>query len=272
MRELSFYKKQAKICGIIRVMFTRIDKEKQSYVAYEEGVRIELPIKEYLGMDVEIDNWKEDRILRVLGHETEVVVDSVKKISKTVVCKKVNKKKVPLKSKVEIDEAISRGESITIRGKVSDIFGEGSESFAIIVTENEIKCVLRCRRWSYDYVEDLRDVTRVGDIVDAVIYAKSDAKGDYLASRLELLNDPWIGLDNKINKDDLVVCEIFKETEKGGFCAGVLGLDGITAYVLPSKNKNFRVYVGRKYICNVLTLKEKKHVLRLYPCFAWKNY
>ncbi len=272
MRELSFYRKQAKIGGTTRVMFTRIDKEKQSYVAYEEGIRIELPIKEYLGVDVDIENWSDDRILRVLGHETEVLVDSVKKLSKTVICKKVNKKKVSLKSKEEINEAISRGECITVRGRVSDIIGEGSESFAIITAENAVKCVLPCRRWSYDYIEDLRDVTRVGDTVDVVVYAESDARGDYLASRLELLNDPWIGLSNKINKGDMVVCEIFKEMRKGGFCAGVLGFDGITAYVLPSKRENFHLHVGRKYICNVSSLKEKEHVLRVYPCFTWKRY
>ncbi len=276
MRNFEYFKKCKEDNTPVKVTFVQIDKEHQQYVAYEGNLRIALSLSEVFGVseDALEEIWKTSRIGQALGQETEVFIKEADKETGMITCSRQGIRVAGReKAKEEIDKILDQhnNETVPVRGRIIAIVGEGSNSRAILLTENGLKLVLFCKKWSYDFIDDLKDVANVGDVIDVVIYAKNNTKteGDYLVSRAETFPNPWEGIEKRFHKGDIVECKVVKRWNEA-FGGRIDGVEGILAYVAFPKDKNLRIVVGEKYICSVGGVKGETRTFRLYP-FAVKK-
>lgn len=167
--------------------------------------------------------------------------------------------------KKKIDKVLDIGGTVTVSAKVMSVYGKGSRSRAILYTKEGLRLVLMCKKWSYEYVENLKDVLKKGDVLDVAIYCrnrleKTDA--DYMVTRLCLIENPWNGIEDKVCAGDLVACRIVSKW-KEGFSARIEGLDGIVAYVERPGDKGVQVKVGAYYTCKVSEMSGQHRLLKL---------
>lgn len=173
----------------------------------------------------------------------------------------------------EINEILDKkdGSTVVVKATVKSIYGNGSRNRALLATENGLELLLFCQKWSYEFVENLQDVTNVGEEIEVVIYSKNyiNDEADYLVSRIDLLPNPWEGIQNRFHKGDVVVCRIFKKM-KEFFGARIDGADGIVALVEFPKDRNLYIEIGKRYMCEVCAVYESSHTFRVVP-FALCN-
>ena len=98
------------------------------------------------------------------------------------------------------------------------------------------------------------------------IYSKNyiNDEADYLVSRIDLLPNPWEGIQNRFHKGDVVVCRIFKKM-KEFFGARIDGADGIVALVEFPKDRNLYIEIGERYMCEVSVVYESSHTFIVAP-------
>lgn len=271
MGSYEFYKECMEEGTPAKVVFSHLDKENRQYVAYDNGLRIVLPLAEYFGSgEAELEKiLKTPRITQALGREMEVLIKNVNQVTGVVTCNREGIRVIlKARDKEEIDKVLDKhnNETVTVTGRIIAIIGPGSQSRAILLTENGLKLIMFCKKWNYDYVEDLRDVAKVGDVLKVAIYARNNTKteGDYLASRAETLPNPWEGIDERFHKGDIVVCRIVKKWNNA-YGGRINGVDGILAFVAFPKNKDLRMIIDQSYVCSVGGVNAETRSFRLYP-------
>lgn len=272
MSSMRFYKRAMENNKPIKVVFSQIDRARNQYVAYDGAFRVVLPLTEYFGVNENglEEIWKTPRIGQALGQETELLVKEVDQKASQIVCSKEGiRAALKEKAREDIDKILEKknGELIEVFGRIIAIIGKGSQSRAILVTENGLKLLLFCKKWNYDYVEDLNDVAKVGDTIKVAIYAKNNTKNDvdYLASRAETLPDPWKDIEENFHKGDIVNCRIVRKWN-GGYAGRIEGVDGIMTFVaFPKEDSKLRIVLENSYICSVGGVNAETHTFRLYP-------
>lgn len=166
------------------------------------------------------------------------------------------------------DAGIANGSPAIVSGRVVEILGTGSNSRAIIATKEGVRMCLMCSDYDYGYVEDIRDKVKVNYILKVVVYAKNIEEklqvAEYLVSRRRLLPNPWVGIEDKFHKGDIVRCSVDCR-RNGGFGGRVEGLDDIVAFISYPKDMTIRMAIGGKYICSVTKASEEKRLLKLFP-------
>lgn len=272
MSSMKFYKKAMENSKPIKVTFTQVDRTNNQYVAYDGGFRIVMPLTEYFSVNEKgLDEiWKTSRIGQALGQSTELLVRKVDQREGLIVCSKEGIRAVlKEQAREDIDKILEKknGELVEVYGRIIAILGKGSQSRAILTTDNGLRLLLFCKKWNYDYVEDLNDVAKVGDVVKVAIYAKNNTKNevDYLASRAETLPDPWKDVEENFHKGDIVTCRIVRKWN-GGYAGRIDGVEGIMAFVaLPKEESKLRIILENSYICSVGGVNAETHTFRLYP-------
>lgn len=274
MEDLKFFKECLEKQSAAKVTFYQIDKANEQFVARGEGFTVVMPVSELVvakkGMEEEI--WENGLVGKHLGEELEVFVTEIDEKNGLVKCGRVDIKLEKRKEeKKKINEAIEKGETYTVTGRVVGIYGEGSRGRAILVTETGIRLLLFSRRWSFDYIEDLNDVVKVGDEVEVAVYGHNDTNNavDYLVSRMDLLPNPWIGIEEIIHEGDVVIAKILSR-RRGVFNARIEGLEGIVALATFPDDRRLRIAFGGRYQCKVERVYESSHTLVVKP-FAEKR-
>lgn len=174
----------------------------------------------------------------------------------------------------EINEILDKkdGSIVVAKAKVKSIYGNGSRNRALLVTENGLELLLFCQKWSYTFIENLKDVTKVGDEIEVAIYSKNyiNDEADYLVSRIDLLPNPWEGIQDRFHKGDCVVCRIVNK-KKGMFGGRLDGAEEIVVVVDSPKDKNLFIEIGEKYMCEVSVVYESSHTFIVVPYATCDN-
>lgn len=167
--------------------------------------------------------------------------------------------------KKKINKVLDKGGTVTVSAKVLSVFGDGSRSRAILCTKEGLRLVMMCKKWSYEFVENLKDVLKPGDVLDVDIYCRNRLEktpADYMVTRLTLIENPWKSIEEKVHEKDTLTCRIVSKW-KEGFSARIEGLNGIVAYVARPENKGVQVKVGEYYTCKVCEVSGSYRFLKL---------
>lgn len=276
MENLDFFKKCAAEGKSTKVVFHQIDKEHQRYVSHGDGFILVMPLRMLLtAKHNETDMiWNTPVIGKHLGEEIEVFITSVDEENGVVNCSRDSiRSQMREKEKKEIEEFLKNNEKdiYIVKGRVTSVWGFGSNSHAKLVTESGLKLIIHCSEWSYDYIEDLRDHVKVGEEYDVAIYYrdKEQKDTDFVVSRRRLLPDPWEGIEEKVKVGDIVVARLVGR-RKGAFNVRIEGIDGILALALFPDNKKLRLANGGRYQCEVKRVGENPRTLVVKP-FAEKR-
>lgn len=167
--------------------------------------------------------------------------------------------------KKKINKVLDKGGTVTVSAKVLSVFGDGSRSRAILCTKDGLRLVMMCKKWSYEFVENLKDVLKPGDVLDVDIYCRNlleKTPADYMVTRLTLIENPWESVEDKVHEADLITCRVVSKW-KEGFSARIEGLPGIVAFVAPTEDKGKRLKVGEYYTCKVIEVSGSYRTLKL---------
>ncbi len=167
--------------------------------------------------------------------------------------------------KKKINKVLDKGGTVTVSAKVLSVFGDGSRSRAILCTKDGLRLVMMCKKWSYEFVENLKDVLKPGDVLDVDIYCRNlleKTPADYMVTRLTLIENPWESVEDKVHEADLITCRVVSKW-KEGFSARIEGLPGIVAFVAPTEDKGKRLKVGEYYTCKVVEVSGSYRTLKL---------
>ncbi len=267
VKDLKFYKECMEEKKSTMVSFRQIDKEEQRYVTHCDGFKLVMPLRMLISAkDNDTDMlWNTPVIGKRLSEEIEVFITGVDEKNGVVTCSRdFVRAQIKERETREIEEFLKNkkaGDKYVIKGRVSQIFGEGGRSCARLITEGGLRLLLYCSYYGYEFIADIRDRLKIGDELDVAVLGPDDieeASCDYIVSRRELLPSPWEGIDKKLKKGDIVVANVVGR-RKGGLTARIEGYDGISALVFfPDKDKNLLVSVGGRYQCEV-------HRVRLDP-------
>ena len=167
--------------------------------------------------------------------------------------------------KKKINKVLDKGGTVTVSAKVLSVFGDGSRSRAILCTKEGLRLVMMCKKWSYEYVENLKDVLSVGDVLDVDIYCKNRLEktaADYMVTRLTLIENPWKSIEDRVHVTDLITCRVVSKW-KNGFSARIEELPGIVAFVTCPDSNGVRMKVGTYYTCRVCEVSGQYRFMKL---------
>lgn len=276
MENLEYFKKCAADGLPVKVTFHQIDRERAQFVARGDGFTVVMPVREIVIVkkNTEESIWNTPLIGKHLGEELELFVMEIDEEKGIVTCGRENIKLQRRRDeKKKIDEVLAKGDGSTyiVKGRVIGIYGEGSRSRALLLTETGIRLLLFCKRWSFDYIEDIKDVTKVGDELEVAIYDHNNTNDnvDYLVSRMDLLPNPWVGIEEVVHPGDIVVVRVLSR-RRGVFNTRIEGIDGIVALATFPDNRKLRIAMGGRYQCEVVTVCGATHTLVVKP-FAEKR-
>lgn len=129
--------------------------------------------------------------------------------------------------------------------------------------------IVEAKEWSYSYIKDISDYANIGDRIDIEILgyrlkredSLSEARGMYVCSRKEVMEDPWKGIEEKYTRGDIVNIKIIKKKEflSLGY---VVGDENINV-VCVKKHNDLRIVQGSTYQGVVLYAAEEKRKFKV---------
>lgn len=263
---------------VMKMTITYVDRTNFAFVAYEKDdqngdIKTVLPMKEYYKKsDEEIKKiCSSGQVNYMLGRTISVKVSDVNQIRNVVTLSYCDKKS---DIKDSISNELARSEYREVDAKVMFVAGSKQSSYAVLATPDNVRLLLLCKDWSYDYIDDMHDVVKTGDTVRVAIMKKYGEHEnetrhniDFVASRRKLLPNPWQGLSERFHKGDTTICRMVKKWN-GGFACRIEGVSGIIAFCeIPkeAERKALRLIIGEKYVCGIVNVNEERRSFRVHP-------
>lgn len=266
--DIAFYKKLYVEKRALNTKFTHADMSNHLFRAEDNGVSI------VLSMDDAFFGIKKEeyaaRAGRFIGRYVQVYVTNIDEEKQIVTASQREYKSQRLATNRErIAKDLSAGKPVTSDARIIGIHGTGKGSFALVrLLDCGLLGVVWCEDWSTEYTTDIKDVARPGEIIRVSIEEVNNSSGttnaDYRCSRAATLDNPWVAVEGKLHRGDIVNAKIL-EKWNGGFSGKLEGFRDVTAWVaLPDKDK-LRLIPGMLYQCEVLAVDAKRKNLKLRP-------
>lgn len=270
---LDLYRKRFANGEIFELDFSKVNKD-GDFEIFNGDVKIILPASESTTYGRKYRTYNVGKARKLL-QKYQVVVTEINaeelqvKVSHSLAIKRMRD---TLKKKIH--EKLAQGKedaNIILPAKVVKI--DNSKNVVIIdICRYGLYGYIPAARWQHSYVGDLTRVTKPGDQIDVKVlgYRKSpfgkNSVNMFLCSRKELTKDPWIGIEEKYAKNDIVVIECVQIRQKNWF--GVIpGLDGIQVFCEypDASNKapeGLRVVLGERYQGYIYAVSEERRLLK----------
>lgn len=138
------------------------------------------------------------------------------------------------------------------------------------------------REWSPCYTVNLYAHAKRGDVIEVAVVGKGDMSKEeieknfsnwsdqepYMCSRRVLVKDPWIGISQKLHREDVIVvtCEVKEEKCFFGVTKDFPELNIYCFYPDAENDKNrLEIIPGCSYECWIKHIDEDKKILRAKP-------
>lgn len=123
--------------------------------------------------------------------------------------------------------------------------------------------------WDHVYTQDVKNVAKVGDILDVAVISHRNPKSKYqpafACSRKLVVPDPWVGIESRYQKNDIVNVKCVEILENYWF-GELTGDDKLRVLVeYPSRNdgkENFRIILEQNYECCIYAVNEQRRHLK----------
>src|SRR3989344_561153 len=198
----------------------------------------------------------QQELLKFIGQELEVKIFDLKPATQEIIlsekAKKADKIKELLKNYKKDDEVVGEITGLTDFGAFVK-FGE------------ELEGLIHISELDWKIIEDPSEVVKVGQKVKAKII---DIVGDKVSLSLKALKeDPWLKIDEKYKKGDVVDGKVTKFNPFGVFVQltpEIQGLCHISEFGSQTKMQE-KVEIGKKYKFEILLIDPKEHKMSLKP-------
>ena len=204
----------------------------------------------------------QQELLKFIGQELEVKIFDLKPATQEIIlsekAKKADKIKELLKNYKKDDEVAGEITGLTDFGAFVK-FNDGGTS------PEFIEGLIHISELDWKIIEDPSEVVKVGQKVKAKII---DIVGDKVSLSLKALKeDPWLKIDEKYKKGDVIDGKVTKFNPFGVFVQltpEIQGLCHISEFGSQTKMQE-KVEIGKKYKFEILLIDPKEHKMSLKP-------
>ncbi|OQA51804.1 MAG: 30S ribosomal protein S1 [candidate division WS2 bacterium ADurb.Bin280] len=195
---------------------------------------------------------------RVEGGDPGQILQKLKKMIGTALTTKIiaadkDEEKLIFSEKMAVAEAAGGVDTLFDTGETVEGVITGIAPFGLFVNLNNIEALVHISEVSWDHVEDLHKMFKVGQKIKAKV-VKIDA-GKISLSIKRLTNDPWIEKMKKMRVGQKVEGEISKMTAYGAFVKMENSLDGLVNATGTDADKIKSLKEGEKHRFEVIELK-----------------
>lgn len=161
-----------------------------------------------------------------------------------------------LKSKIKI------GEKYT--GKISAIMAYG----VFVNLENDTDGLVHISEVSWQKVENLGEIYKIGDEVEVLVLGISDTDGKLNLSIKKLLPDPWVDLSKKYSAEQQIKGKVTRVSTYGIFVLMEEGLEGLVHISKVPAGQDYEI--GQEVTCTVESVDSVAHRISLIPVLKAK--
>lgn len=254
----------------LEVLFSLADNQSEMFVAYDDDVKIVLQYSDYFHKQA-AENGKKYSAA-VIRKPRIVLVTGVDEETKTVT---VSYRKAVLEARAaaanKLDKQLENKEHVRMGGTVIEVVGKGGASFAVVQLDNNLRGVVWCREWSNDFTADLRALNIIGQRIEVMITGKyksgeGASRWPYELSRRLAIGDPWVGIESRYHKGDIV--NVLCGAAWGyGHAGKIEGEPELSVRMVPSQDKEKKILLapGLTYQCVVTAINESNKTFRVMP-------
>lgn len=205
---------------------------------------------------------------RVEGGDKGKIVQELKKlVNKNLTVKIIDlslqEKRVIFSEKIageRLQEAIKKyKKGDIIEGEVTGIVDFGM----FVKFDENLKGLVHISELAWQIIENMHEAAKVGDKIKAKII---DIMGDKISLSIKALEkDPWIDIEKKYKKDDIIEGTVTKFSYFGSFVAVdkyIHGLCHISEFGSPKKMED-TLQIGQKYKFKILSIDAPEHKIAL---------
>lgn len=225
-----------------------IESNKGGLIVEIDGIRGFLPSSQVSFVLLSKTGNLED----IVGTEVDVFIIEVDQLHNRLILSQRSKVSEELKLKLS---QFKRGQQV--KGKVVAIM-----AFGIALGLDGVEGVIFTQETSWEKVEDLNKIFKVGQEVEAVVVEVDEVLGRVNLSLRQLSEDPFIKLSEKLQVDDTVKGPIVNITPAGV----VVSLeDGLEGFIPSSKLEGINFEVGQPISAIVDSVDKAKRRINLVP-------
>lgn len=195
---------------------------------------------------------------RVEGGDPGQILQKLKKLIGTPLTTKIiaadkEDEKLIFSEKLAVAEAAGGVDTLFDTGEVVDGVITGIAPFGLFVNLSNIEALVHISEVSWDHVENLDKMFKVGQKIKAKVVKIDNGKVSLSIKRLQ--DDPWIEKMKKLMVGQKVEGEITKMTAYGAFVKIEDGLDGLVNATGAEADKVKALKTGEKHRFEVIELK-----------------
>lgn len=195
---------------------------------------------------------------RVEGGDPGQILQKLKKMIGTTLTTKIiaadkDDEKLIFSEKLAVAEAAGGVDVLFDTGEVVDGVITGIAPFGLFVNLSNIEALVHISEVSWDHVENLDKMFKVGQKIKAKVVKIDNGKVSLSIKRLQ--DDPWIEKMKKLMVGQKVEGEITKMTAYGAFVKIEEGLDGLVNAAGAEVDKVKALKTGEKHRFEVIELK-----------------
>lgn len=256
---LNLYEEMMKNKEIMSIKFASADKSGNLNI-FINGVNVRLD-----NIDIKGRIYEPRYRLNALSRTYEVVVKSIDREANQINVSHYKAKQITKNELIkEIDQAIKNKEQIEVLAVVDHV--KDRNNYCLIdIGGVGIRGKIKVGDWSATYTSNLSRAARRGDVIRVAVTGSGmfDGKATYDCSRKLVLEDPWIGVEERFPKDTAVNVTCTSKADKN-FWGMIEGLDEINVYCeYPDDDKNLFIAEGIIYQGYVSAVSEDTKLLRV---------
>ncbi|MCG8539624.1 MAG: hypothetical protein MJA82_06755 [Clostridia bacterium] len=230
----------------LKGMIENEDVEGKVYDAYTRA--------KYVDMDMRVAIKKVDRENNIVYLSRALAMEKVRDFLRADLRKKINKAKKGL------------CEYPIVKAKI--MFVAHNNRVYLNIAGVKLLGYIPIKNWKYGFVENPKESIQNNVVVDVAVLRyrpKTKDKNEvFICSRLELLKNPWVGIEERFKRNDVYVVECVSKKEDK-FYASMPGLE-LDIYVMYPDNKKGEepiiIETGKKYKVRLYRISESERLLR----------